>query len=223
MPLCLEEGIGVIPWSPLARGFLAGGRKEPKAGDTERARSDELSGRFYFRDADHAIVDAVTEIARAHGVSNMQVALAFVLRHPAVTSPIIGATKMNHLEEAVAALPFKLVRRGSGAPAQALQAQARHRPHVAARDEPDALVPSSRSRRISRRLSAGSSARMLNIGKAMLPLLAENPTKTRRKLLGPGNEGHFARGEFPLRVLQQPAERGAAYDRSAAATSRARA
>ena len=108
LPLCLAEGIGVIPWSPLARGFLAGGRKEPKAGDTERARSDELSGRFYFRDADHAIVDAVTEIARVHGVSNMQVALAFVLRHPAVTSPIIGATKMNHLEEAVAALAFEL-------------------------------------------------------------------------------------------------------------------
>jgi 1-deoxyxylulose-5-phosphate synthase len=108
LPLCLAEGIGVIPWSPLARGFLAGGRSEPKAGDTERARTDELSGRFYFRETDFAIVDAVTEIARASAVSNMQVALAFVLRHPAVTSPIIGATQMHHLEEAVAALQYRL-------------------------------------------------------------------------------------------------------------------
>jgi aryl-alcohol dehydrogenase (NADP+) len=108
LPLCEAEGIGVIPWSPLARGFLAGGRKKPGEGDTERARSDQISGRLYFRDADFAIVDAVSEIARAHAVPNMQVALAWVLRHRAVTSPIIGATKPHHLDDAVAALSVKL-------------------------------------------------------------------------------------------------------------------
>jgi 1-deoxyxylulose-5-phosphate synthase len=108
LPLCLAEGIGVIPWSPLARGFLAGGRDKPMQGETERARSDELSARMYYRDVDFAMVEAVSEIAKARGVPNMQVALAWVLRHPAVTSPIIGATKPHHLDDAVAALSLKL-------------------------------------------------------------------------------------------------------------------
>ena len=108
LPLCLAEGIGVIPWSPLARGFLAGGRTAPMQGETERARSDELSARMYYREEDFAIVDAVSEIARAHGVPNMQVALQWVLRHPAVSSPIIGATKPHHLDDAVAALSLQL-------------------------------------------------------------------------------------------------------------------
>jgi aryl-alcohol dehydrogenase (NADP+) len=108
LPLCQAQGIGVIPWSPLARGFLAGGRPAPGQGDTERARTDELSNRMYYREADFKIVDAVTEIARAHEVPNMQVALAWVLRHPAVTSPIIGATKPHHLDDAIAALSVKL-------------------------------------------------------------------------------------------------------------------
>jgi aryl-alcohol dehydrogenase (NADP+) len=108
LPLCLSEGIGVIPWSPLARGFLAGGRTKPQEGDTERARTDQISGRLYFRDADFQVLDALTEIARAHEVPNMQAALAWVLRQPAVTSPIIGATKPHHLTDAVAALSVKL-------------------------------------------------------------------------------------------------------------------
>jgi len=108
LPLCRAEGVGVIPWSPLARGFLAGGRTAPKAGETERARTDDFSPRLYFRDADFKVVDAVTEIARARGLSNMQVALAWVLKNPAVTAPIIGASKLEHLDEAVSALDVKL-------------------------------------------------------------------------------------------------------------------
>jgi aryl-alcohol dehydrogenase-like predicted oxidoreductase len=108
LPLCLAEGIGVIPWSPLARGFLAGGRPAPGQGDTERGRTDEISNRLYYRQPDFEIVDATTEIAKAHGVPNMQVALAWVLRNPAITSPIIGATKPHHLDDAVAALSVKL-------------------------------------------------------------------------------------------------------------------
>jgi aryl-alcohol dehydrogenase-like predicted oxidoreductase len=108
LPLCLAEGIGVIPWSPLARGFLAGGRTAPGQGDTERARTDEFSPRLYYRDDDFKIVAALTEIAKAHEVPNMQVALSWVLRHPAVTSPIIGATKPHHLDDAIAALSVTL-------------------------------------------------------------------------------------------------------------------
>lgn len=108
LPLCKAEGIGVIPWSPLARGFLAGGRAAPKEGNTERARTDEFAPRLYYREADFAVVDAVEAVAKARGLSNMQVALAWVLKNPAITSPIIGASKLGHLEEAVAALEVKL-------------------------------------------------------------------------------------------------------------------
>jgi aryl-alcohol dehydrogenase (NADP+) len=108
LPLCRAEGVGVIPWSPLARGFLAGGRAAPKAGETERARTDDFSPRLYFRDADFKVVDAVSEVAKERGLSNMQVALAWVLKNPAVTAPIVGASKLGHLEEAVAALEVDL-------------------------------------------------------------------------------------------------------------------
>jgi len=108
LPLCQAEGIGVIPWSPLARGFLAGGRATPKEGNTERARTDEFSPRLYFRDADHKVVDTVTGIAKVRGLSNMQVALAWVLKNPAITAPIIGASKLGHIDEAVAAVDVKL-------------------------------------------------------------------------------------------------------------------
>jgi len=108
LPLCRNEGIGVIPWSPLARGFLAGGRAEPKQGNTERARTDEFSPRLYFREADFKVVDAVGDIAKQRGLTNMQVALAWVLKNPAITAPIIGASKLGHLEEAVSAVDVKL-------------------------------------------------------------------------------------------------------------------
>jgi len=108
LPLCRAEGIGVIPWSPLARGFLAGGRASPKEGNTERARTDEFSPRLYFRDADHAVVDEVSAIAKERGLSNMQVALAWVLRNKAITAPIIGASKLGHIDDAVSALGVEL-------------------------------------------------------------------------------------------------------------------
>jgi aryl-alcohol dehydrogenase (NADP+) len=108
LPLCKDQGIGVIPWSPLARGFLAGGRAAPKEGNTERARTDEFSPRLYYREADFKVVDTVTEIARARGLSNMQVALAWVLKNPAITAPIVGASKLGHLEDAVSALDVQL-------------------------------------------------------------------------------------------------------------------
>ena len=108
LPLCLDQGIGVIPWSPLARGFLAGGRAAPGEGNTERARTDEFAPRLYYRSPDYAVVDALETIAKARGVPNMQVALAWVLRNPAITAPIIGTSKSHHLSDAVAALSLKL-------------------------------------------------------------------------------------------------------------------
>ncbi len=108
LPLCLDQGIGVIPWSPLARGFLAGGRAAPGEGNTERARTDEFAPRLYYREPDFAVVEAVETIARERGVPNMQVALAWVLRHRAITAPIIGTSKAHHLSDAVAALALSL-------------------------------------------------------------------------------------------------------------------
>lgn len=108
LPLCKDQGIGVIPWSPLARGFLAGGRAKVGEGNTERARTDEFAPKLYYREADYAVVDAVEAIAGARGLSNMQVALAWVLRNPAITAPIIGASKLHHLTDALSALDVAL-------------------------------------------------------------------------------------------------------------------
>ena len=108
MPLCRAEGVGMIPYSPMARGFLAGDRKKQGGGDTTRANSDKLAARFYFADSDFAIADRVGEVAARHGVSRMQVALAWVLSRSGVAAPIVGASKLQHLDEAVDALDVKL-------------------------------------------------------------------------------------------------------------------
>jgi len=108
IPLCREEGIGVIPWSPLARGFLMGNRRKEDFGETVRSKTDQYAQGMYYQPADFAVVDRVGEIARARGVPNAQVALAWILQQPGVTAPIVGASKMQHLEDAVAALSLKL-------------------------------------------------------------------------------------------------------------------
>jgi aryl-alcohol dehydrogenase (NADP+) len=108
IPLCRDEGIGVIPWSPLARGFLAGNRRREDHGETSRARTDDFAHSLYYNDGDFAVVERVGEIARRRGVSHAQVALAWILQQPGVTAPIIGASKPHHLEEALAALTLKL-------------------------------------------------------------------------------------------------------------------
>lgn len=108
IPLCVDQGIGLIPWSPMARGFLAGNRKRGGGGDTERANNDPFGDSMYFRDEDFAVADCAAEIAKDRGVSQSQIALAWVLNKPFVHSPIIGATKMDHLNQAIAALDIKL-------------------------------------------------------------------------------------------------------------------
>ena len=108
IPLCRAEGIAVIPWSPLARGFLAGNRKQEGFGETIRAKTDDYAHKMYYQPSDFTVVERLTEIARQRGVANAQVALAWVLAQPAVTAPIIGASKMQHLDDAIAALQIKL-------------------------------------------------------------------------------------------------------------------
>ncbi len=108
IPLCRHEGVAVIPWSPLARGFLAGNRRAQDYGETVRARTDDFAHKLYYQPSDFTVVERVAEIAARRGVSNSQVALAWVLQQPGITAPIVGATKMHHLEEAVAALSLRL-------------------------------------------------------------------------------------------------------------------
>jgi aryl-alcohol dehydrogenase-like predicted oxidoreductase len=108
LPLCDADGIGVIPWSPLARGFLAGNRKRGGGGETTRSGSDTYADKLYGEDSDFDVVDAVTKVAKDRGVSNMQVALAWVLSNPTITAPIIGASKSHHLADALAGLEFEL-------------------------------------------------------------------------------------------------------------------
>jgi len=108
MPLCRAEGIGLIPFSPLARGFVAGNRRSEDFGETTRAKTDAYSRGQYYRPRDFAIVDKIAQLAKNRGVNNAQIALAWVLQQPGVTSPIIGASKLSHLDDAVAALGIRL-------------------------------------------------------------------------------------------------------------------
>ena len=108
LPLCRAAGLGVIPWSPLARGFLAGNRAREGGGPTPRAASDDFAERMYYQPEDFDVVDRVVAVAQRRGVSPAQVALAWLLHQPGVTAPIIGASKPHHLAEAVAALELRL-------------------------------------------------------------------------------------------------------------------
>jgi aryl-alcohol dehydrogenase (NADP+) len=108
LPYCREEGIAVLPWSPLARGFVMGSRRKQDLGDTERAKTDDYAQKLYYRDEDFAVVDKISAAAKRLGVSNAQVSLAWLLQQAGVTAPIIGASKLDHLEELVKALSLKL-------------------------------------------------------------------------------------------------------------------
>lgn len=118
LPLCADQGVGAIPWSPLARGRLT----RPWNEETNRSESDEF-GRSLFSDDDQPIVDTVITVAKERGVSPAQIALAWVLSKPAVNSPIVGATKAQHLVDAVAAVDLRL----DDAEIQRLEEQ--YRPH----------------------------------------------------------------------------------------------
>ena len=104
IPLCRAEGVGLVPWSPLARGLLAGSRRA----ETQRSKQDEYAHKLYTQEADDRVVDCVAQVAKERGVPAAQVALGWLLSKPEVTAPIVGATKPHHLTDAVAAVSLKL-------------------------------------------------------------------------------------------------------------------
>jgi 1-deoxyxylulose-5-phosphate synthase len=108
IPLCLDQGVAVIPYSPLARGMLTGNRARGGDRRTVRAGSDPLSDSQYSTDADFDVVDRLTEVAAGRGVPAAQVALAWLLHKPAVTAPVVGATKQRHIDDALAAVALRL-------------------------------------------------------------------------------------------------------------------
>jgi aryl-alcohol dehydrogenase (NADP+) len=107
LPLCREEGIGVIPWSPLARGLLAGNRDVKGNGETLRAQTDEYAKKLYYQ-GDLQVVERVVELAKRKNVKPTQIALAWLWHQSAITAPIIGASRVSHLEDAAAALDITL-------------------------------------------------------------------------------------------------------------------
>ena len=107
-PLCLDAGVAMTPWSPLARGFLAGNRKRGGGGATARAETDGKAEEMYFSDTDFAIADRAVTIAKARDVKPIQVALAWLLAKPGVTSPVVGVTKKEQLGELAGALDLEL-------------------------------------------------------------------------------------------------------------------
>jgi len=108
IPLCVDQGIAILPWSPLARGFFAGHRPKGEWGATVRARTDSYAKGMYYANEDFDVAGRAEEVASRRGVSASQIALAWVLSKPFVTAPIIGATKMQHLDESLAAMAIEL-------------------------------------------------------------------------------------------------------------------
>jgi aryl-alcohol dehydrogenase-like predicted oxidoreductase len=108
IPQCLDQGVGVLPWSPLARGILAGNRGSGDERRTTRAQTDQFTDMLYQPELDRPVVERLTEVAAARGVPSAQVALAWLLGKPGVTAPIVGASKVEHLDGALAAMELRL-------------------------------------------------------------------------------------------------------------------
>ena len=108
IPQCVDQGVAVLPWSPLARGLLAGNRTRTDERLTLRSASDPFGDSLYVTEVDFAVVDRVTEVAAERGVPGAQLALAWLLGRPGVTAPIVGATKVGHVEDALAAETLEL-------------------------------------------------------------------------------------------------------------------
>jgi 1-deoxyxylulose-5-phosphate synthase len=124
IPLCVDQGVGVIPWSPLARGFLSGNRRRgERSGETTRAKSDDYAKNMYYEDADFDVLDRVVALAEEKGVKPAQIALAWLMHKPGVSAPIVGASKMSHLDDALAALDVTL------APEEMAALEEPYRPH----------------------------------------------------------------------------------------------
>ncbi len=134
IPLCIDQGVAVLPWSPLARGFLTGNRGPQSPTPTLRANTDDFGKTLYYREEDYAVADAVAKVAARRGTSAAQVALAWVLQAPGVTAPIIGATKLTHLQDSIRAVDLDL------SAEEVAELEAPYRPHpVLGHDHPTAV------------------------------------------------------------------------------------
>jgi aryl-alcohol dehydrogenase-like predicted oxidoreductase len=123
IPLCRSRGIGLIPWSPLARGFLAGNRQRGRKDASRREQHDEYGHSLYYTEADYEIAERVAEVARRKAVLPIQVALGWILRQPAVAAPIVGATRLEQLDQLIDGLEIELTDE------QAQQLEEPYRPH----------------------------------------------------------------------------------------------
>ncbi len=123
IPQCIDQGVGIIPWSPLARGFLVGTRTREGERRTRRSETDPLQDEWYGRPEDFDVVDRLADVAGQRGVPPAQVALAWLLHKPGVTAPIVGATKLGHLEDALAAAELEL------SPDEIARLEEPYRPH----------------------------------------------------------------------------------------------
>lgn len=108
IPLCVDQGVGLIPWSPMARGFFAGNRKRGGGGETSRAQTDPFANELYFREEDFVIAEQAAEVAKEHNATASQIALAWLLNKSHIAAPIIGSSKIAHLDQAIAAVEIKL-------------------------------------------------------------------------------------------------------------------
>ena len=108
IPCCIDQGLAVIPWSPMARGFFSGDHRQGDWGVTTRAKTDSYAQELYYRPEDFKVADRVLEVAKERGVTGSQIALAWVLNKPYITAPIIGSSRIEHLDQAIAALNIKL-------------------------------------------------------------------------------------------------------------------
>jgi aryl-alcohol dehydrogenase-like predicted oxidoreductase len=108
IPLCIDQGVAVIPWSPLARGLLAGNRKRGGQGVTKRAAEDQMARNLYRLDSDYEVADACESVARKRGVTPAQIACAWILQAPGVSAPIVGTTRLEHIRELIGAVDIKL-------------------------------------------------------------------------------------------------------------------
>ena len=109
IPLCRDQGVALIPWSPLARGFLAGNRKpgDKEAGETSRAKTDDIAQKYYYRKSDFKVVETLSKLAAKKGVSNATLAYAWLM-HKGITAPIVGASKTYQLDQAADAIDVRL-------------------------------------------------------------------------------------------------------------------